>query len=198
MITARLQGRRLALTVETEPDETAIAPVLVEPLAARVGRELSTRYLLAVEGVLDDGGQIGLDVLTAVGKSNAERIDAELSQAEGELMLQAAYLWQTVGGMEAVRAYLEPDEHGEQGGDVARGKALAAFRLRAVPLLSQIRHSLASARRTQQADTPATDTPPGGATSDDASSTSPSSEPGASESTPSPTTSDSAAPAGSG
>ena len=177
MITAQLRGRRLALAVETEPDEQAIPPVLVEPVSARVGRELSTRYLLAVEGLLDDPTVIGQDVVTAMGKDNAARIDAELSQHEAEIMLQAAYLWQTVGGMEAVRAYLETDEHGEQGGDVGRGKALAAFRLRAVPLLSQIRHSLESARRTREADTPATDTPPGGATSGDVLSTSPSNAP---------------------
>lgn len=200
MITAQLQGRRLALTVETEPDEPAIAPIIVEPLAARVGRELSTRYLFAVEGVLADTTVINADVLRALGKENAERIDGELSQSEAELVLQAAYLWQTLGGMEAVRAYLEPDENGEQGGDAAKGKALAAFRLRAVPLLSQIRHSLESARRTQQADTPATDTPPGGATNGDGLSTSPSNAPeqAPSNPSPSPTRSDSAGTTGSG
>lgn len=200
MITAKLQGRRLALTVETEPDEQAIAPVLVDPVSARVGRELSSRYLLTVEGLLDDGGQIGADMVRAIGAANAARIDDELSQAEAELMLQAAFFWQTVGGMDAVRALLEVDADGVQGGDVARGKALAAVRLRAVPLLSQIRRDLESARLTHQAATPGTDTPPGGATSDGEPSGSPSSEPPTVTPPPSTTVkpSDSAASSGSG
>lgn len=188
MITAKLQGRRLALTVETEPDEPAIAPVLVDPVSARVGRELSSRYLLTVEGLLADSGQIGADMVRAIGAENAARIDDELSQAEAELMLQAAFFWQTVGGLDAVRALLEVDADGVQGGDLARGKALAAVRLRAVPLLSQIRRDLESARLTHQAATPDTDTPPGGATSDGEPNGSPSSEP------PTPSTSTSPPP----
>lgn len=180
MIKAQLQGRRLSLTVETDPDETAIAPFLVSPLSAKDGRELSTRYVFVTEGIpVSDGDGIEGDLVLALGAENFRRADEELSAAEGELIAQAAYLWQTLGGLEAVLALLAVDEHGRQGTPEHLGKALAVFRLRMVPLLSQIRHRLESARRTSGASTPGTDTRSGGESSG--------SEPGEKPSSDSPT-----------
>lgn len=185
MITAQLQGRRLALTVETGDSEESIAPFLVDPLPARVGRELSIHYLLAVEGVNLADADISADIVRAFGKANAERADTELHQAEAEVMLWAAFMWQTIGGLEAARAILEADDDGVQGSDKSRGKALALFRLRAAPLLSQIRHRLESARQTQQGATPDTDSPQGGANNDDKLNSQPS-EPSTTSTHPTP------------
>lgn len=161
MINAELQGRRLVLTVETADDEPAIEPFRIDPLSAKAGRELSKNYLFASEGLVD-GIDIEADMLLAVGKANYERADDELTQHEGELLVRVAYFWQTVAGMDAVRALLELDEHGEQGGESGKGKALAAFRLRVVPLLSRIRHLLESDRQTSMVGTPGTSSPDGG------------------------------------
>lgn len=176
MITAKLQGRRLVLTVETEPDETPVPAFYVEPFSARAGRELSTRYLFTTEGLPIEEGSVGDDMMAAFGMDNYERADTTLSQAEGELLVQCAYFWQSVGGLESVRALLEVSPDGEQGGDESRGKALAVFRLRMVPLLSQIRHRLESAHRTLAESSPATDTPSGSESSGNEPGEQPSSE----------------------
>ncbi len=184
MITAQLQGRRLVLTVETEDDEPDIAPFVVSPMGAKAGRELSVRYLFTTEGLPIENGDVAADMVAAFGQENYDRADEELSQNEGELILRAAYFWQSVGGLDAVRALLEVDDSGEQGGPDSRGKALAAFRLRMVPLLSQIRHALESARRTLAESTPATDTQSGSETSEKQPGEQPSSEPQSTPATP--------------
>lgn len=176
MITATMHGRSLQLTVETEPDEEAVEPFLVRPLSAREGRAMSERYLFTLEG-LPIEGDVNTDIITAFGMENYQRADETLSQAEGELLAQAAYFWQTVGGIEAVHALLEVVEGGRQGDLDSLGKALAVFRLRMVPLLSQIRHRLESALRTREASFPDTDTPAGGDSSENEPGNSPSSEP---------------------
>lgn len=158
MITAKMQGRRLVLTVETEEGEPPVEPFYISPMGAKAGRELSVRYLYTSEGLPIEDGDVAADMVRAVGQENYDRADEELSQNEGELILRAAYFWQSVGGMDAVHTLLEVDASGEQGGPDSRGKALAAFRLRMVPLLSQIKHHLESAIRTRAASTPATDT----------------------------------------
>lgn len=176
MITATMHGRSLQLTVETEPDEEPIEPFLVRPLSARAGRELSQRYLYSLEGIPFEG-DINADIITAFGLENYQRADETLSQAEGELLAQVAYFWQSVGGIEAARALLDVAAPGEQGDLDRLGKAVAAFRLRMVPLLSQIRHRLESALQTREASSPATDTPAGGDSSENEPGNSPSSEP---------------------
>lgn len=176
MITAKMDGRRLVLTVETGDDEEAIAPFVVVPFSAKRGKQVSQTYLFAVEGIPYEG-DIASDMLDALGRENAARADEECSMLEGELLLNAAYLWQTVGGMDSVRALLEPAEDGTQGGVEARGKALEAFRLRVAPLLSQIRHRLESALQMQREGTPGTDSPQGGASSESESAEQPSSPP---------------------
>jgi len=177
MIKAELQGRRLVLTVETEADEEPIEPFLVSPLPARAGRELSIRYLYQIEGLPIEVGSIEQDFLDAFGVENAERADNTLGMKEGELLIRAAWFWQGMGGIEAVRALLEVDENGDQGSDEAAGKAVGVFRLRMVPLLSQTRHRLELARQTLAESTPATSTPPGGSENENEPGVSPSSEP---------------------
>jgi hypothetical protein len=174
MITARMDGRRLVLTVETAPDEEAIAPFVVAPFSAKRGREVSERYLFAIEDI-PFVGDVGQDMLDALGRENAERADEECSSFEGELLLNAAYMWQTVAGMDAVRALLTPDpETGEQGGVESRGKAHEAFRLRVAPLLSQIRHRLESALQTHRDATPDTSSPQAGESSENGNDSRPS------------------------
>jgi len=155
MIKAELQGRRLILTVETADDETPIAPFVVEPLSARIGRELGSRYLMVLEDlpVVED---IGTDMIRALGQENYDRLDDELRQEEGELIMQAAYFWQMITGIEGARLVLEGRETGLP-------KAVALFRERMAPLLSQIRRRLESELQTLQGDTPATDSPQAGA-----------------------------------
>jgi len=166
MITAQLQGRRLALTVQTEDGEEPIAPFLISPMSAKAGRELSTRYLFAVEGLPIAEGAQNEDVINSFGLENYKRADETLSQHEGEMLAQCAYFWQSVGGLDAVKALLELDEMGSQGGEDARKKALAAFQLRMVPLLSQIRHRLESARQTIAESSPDTVTRSGSETNE--------------------------------
>lgn len=184
MIKAQQQGRRLVLSIETGEGEAPVEPFLVDPLPMSVGREISTRYVFATEGIPVSDGSVGQDLLLAFGAANMERASNTLRADEFELVSQCAYFWQTVGGMEMVRAMLTPDEDGVQGGDVGRGKAMAAFQLRMVPLLSQIRRHLESARRTLTASTPDTDTRSGS----ESSESEPASPPKPSEQQPNPTT----------
>lgn len=165
MITAKMQGRRLRLTVETEPDETPIEPFLVDPLTGREGREVSTVYLYVLEGITQDNGELGDAMTQSFGVENMKRAE-DLSQHEGALLAQAAFFWQSVGGIDAVRELLKPDADGVQGAEEAQGKALAVFKLKIVPLLSQIRHLLELARQTQMESSPDTDTPQAGENSE--------------------------------
>lgn len=161
MITAQLQGRRLILTVQTEADEPAIEPFRVDPLSAKVGRQLSARYLMGLSGAaVPEGEDIGADMIRAIGPENYARLDDELRQEEAELIMQAAHLWQTVAGMEGVRALLD----GEDG----PGKARQVFLNRMAPLLPQIRHHLESARLTLAESSPATGSPQDGEQPDSA------------------------------
>jgi hypothetical protein len=176
MITATIEGRRLKLVVETGEDEAPIEPFYVAPVSARVGRDMSRRYLFALEGIVvpDDDGRVETDLVAAFGFDNAARADEELSAAEGMLITQAAYFWQMVGGMDSVRAMLTVNpETGEQGDLDARGGAVAAFRLRVVPLLQQMSLRLELARQTPTDGTPGTDTPVGGGSSESAPSGTP-------------------------
>lgn len=157
MITAKLQGRRLVLTVETEEGEAAIPPFYVDPISAKTGRTLSARYLFVLEDVPLDEGSIGEDMIRCLGEENYARLDDELRQEEGELIMQAAYFWQLVTGMEGVRAILEGQEEGAD-----KGKAVGLFREKMAPLLSQIRRRLESEIQTQTDGTPATSSPQGG------------------------------------
>lgn len=176
MITATIHGRSLKLTVETEPDEEPIEPFLVRPLSAIEGRAMSQRYLYTLEGIPIEG-DVNTDIIAAFGMENYKRADATLTQAEGELLAQAAYFWQSVGGIEAVRALLDVADGGQQGDLDHLGKALGVFRLRMVPLLSQIRHRLESALQMREGSTPDTDTRSGGDSSESEPASSPSSEP---------------------
>lgn len=176
MITAKLQGRRLILTVEGDPGDPAIEPFVVEPLPARLGRELSGRYIFAIEGLppmYPDAPTVADDMIAAFGRENYERADNELQISELEVVAQAAYFWQSLGGMDAVTELLSPDDDGKQGGPVGRGKALAVFRFRVAPLLQQILQSLESEHRTRTADTPATTTRSGGGKNAGSSSSKP-------------------------
>lgn len=173
MITATKHGRGLLLTVEAGEGEAAIEPFYVAPVSAREGRAMSSRYMLATVD-LADTAQIGVDMVNAFGRENAERAQDECTIEECDLLLNAAWHFNTIGGWDALTALLSVDSDGTQGGVEARGKALTAFRLRAVPLLSQISHDMESARRTLEGATPDTVTRPGGAQPDEPSSSEPS------------------------
>lgn len=164
MITAELQGRRLVLTV-MDDDGPAFAPYSIQPMSGQAGRELSTRYLFAIEGLGGEPVDLAADTIAAFGAENFERANQECTTSEGEMLAHAAYFWQSVGGIDAVRALLEVGQDGNQGGGEPLSKAVAVFRLRMVPYLSQIRHRLESATRTLAESSPATATPNGSETS---------------------------------
>lgn len=166
MITAKMQGRRLCLTIETDPDETPIAPYLISPISARRGREMSKNFFFVTEAMGVNDGSLGDDFTEAFGAENMKRADEEVSQPEGELLTLAAFYWQSVGGIDAVKELLEPDARGMQGGEFGQGKARAVFQLHMVPLLSQIRHHLELARQMQEESFPATATRSGSESSE--------------------------------
>lgn len=163
MIAAALTGRRLSLTVETAPDETPIAPFLIDPVSAKTGRELSVRYIFTTQGLPLEAGSPDMseDMMRSFGRANTERADDELTAAEGEALLTAAWLWQTVGGLPSVQAYLASVNNGDAP-DVSLGKALPVFMQRAVPLLSRIRHRLESVNLTSSDGTSGTNFPQAG------------------------------------
>jgi hypothetical protein len=164
MLTAKMNGRRLQLEFEAEPGEEALAPYLVAPLSARDGRAMSIRYLLASEGLPHEGPSLAEDLVTALGAENYDRADGELHADDQNLLAQAAFYWQTMGGGTALRALLDldPADKGEQGGVVSRGKALTVLRSRLVPLLHETKRRMESEHRTPAGSTPDTGSRPAG------------------------------------
>lgn len=160
MIQAELQGRRLILTIETNDDEPAIAPFVVEPLGMRVGRQLTVDYVNWCMGV----GQLTPDrkeeIFTiAVGTENRARADDTLTQAEGEELLIKAFMWQTIIGMDGIKAF---DEAG--GGTAGALKSIRLLTSRLGLLPSPTSPNSESANPMQQAGTRATTTRSGGET----------------------------------
>ena len=119
-VTATKVGRDLHLQFEGVD-----APFVIRPLPGRAGLQITDTYLaisggenraqdltqalqIAVDGAVRDGERwvpVPEDQQT-----NFNRIGDELSQDEAESILMPAFFWQTILGMDGVRAYLEGGE----------------------------------------------------------------------------------------
>lgn len=139
MIKAEKVGRDLHITMEGVDD-----PFVIHPLPGRAGVQITGTYLQTYAGgavnllpalqMAVDGAR--LNTLTGVwepvpdeDQTNFNRIGNELSQEESEAVMMPAFFWQTVLGMDGVRAYIE-------GGEGLSGtlKASEALRRRLAPL----------------------------------------------------------------
>lgn len=119
-VTAEKVGRNLHLTFEGVEE-----PFIIKPLPGRAGLAITDTYLaisggenraqdltqalqIAVDGAVRDGERwvpVPEDQQT-----NFNRIGDELSQDEAEAILMPAFFWQTILGMDGVKAYLEGGE----------------------------------------------------------------------------------------
>lgn len=119
-VTAEKVGRNLHLKFEGVEE-----PFVISPLPGRAGLQITDTYLaisggenraqdltqalqIAVDGAVRDGERwvpVPEDQQT-----NFNRIGDELSQDEAEAILMPAFFWQTILGMDGVKAYLEGGE----------------------------------------------------------------------------------------
>lgn len=119
MITATKDGRNLVLTME------GVDPFVIRPLPGHAGRQITDTYLTSVAGgssTMDltaalqmavDGALHEDDVwvpLPEAEQTNFARIGMELSQEEAELIIMPAFFWQTILGMDGVKAYIQGGE----------------------------------------------------------------------------------------
>jgi len=123
----------MTITVETVGRDLHISldgieePFIARPLPSRAGIQITDTYLNSSVGIADveeltkalimavDGGRV--DEATGRWEPVAideqvtfTRIGDELRQAEAEAVLMPAFFWQTVLGMDGVRAYIEGGE----------------------------------------------------------------------------------------
>lgn len=142
-VQADKQGRNLVLTVEGVDD-----PWVIRPLAGHAGRQITATYLaflqgkadmaaftaamrMAVDGAVFDKEQDRWVPLPEADQENWRRIDMELSQAEANDVVTPAFMWQTVLGLDGVKAYIEGNADGGDG----LGKAVALLHARMARLL---------------------------------------------------------------
>lgn len=118
MIKAEKVGRNLHITLEGVD-----GAFVIHPLPGRAGLQITGTYLetyaggavnllpalqMAVDGaVLVDGLWVPVPDEE---QTNYNRIGLELSQEESEAVIMPAFFWQTVLGMDGVRAYIEGGE----------------------------------------------------------------------------------------
>lgn len=198
MITATPDGRSLRIRV-TDPENpaagSAVDDIIVDPLPAKRGVQLSRLYVTQALGTIPELGvetptSEGLEsvFIEAVGPDNYARIagaivvateegsavrdagvrylayeehdgqvapDGEpLRHEEIQNILQAAFFWQSVVGIDGVNAYLENS-------DLTSGKALGLLLTALGIQLSRTSRSSESENQTPQAGTPGTSTPTG-------------------------------------
>lgn len=116
-ITADKVGRDLHLRLEGVDD-----PFVVHPLPGGAGVQITDTYLQSAAGApvaMIDALQMALDgarqnaitgrwePLPEEEQANFARINTELSQSESEAILMPAFFWQTILGMDGVKAYVE-------------------------------------------------------------------------------------------
>ena len=119
-VTAEKVGRNLHLTFEGVEE-----PFIIKPLPGRAGIAITDTYLaisggenraqdltralqIAVDGAVRDGDR--WVPVPEDRQTNFNRIGEELSQDEAESILMPAFFWQTILGMDGVKAYLEGGE----------------------------------------------------------------------------------------
>lgn len=121
MITAEKIGRDLHLTME------GVEPFVVHPLPGRAGVQITNTYLQSMTGGAD-GVELSNALIMAVDgarqnaitgvwepvpeeqQTNFIRLGMELSQTEQEAILMPAFFWQTILGLDGVKAYIEGGE----------------------------------------------------------------------------------------
>jgi len=176
MFTQTESGRALILTLTQNDDEDPIEPFIVQPLPMKIGRQLTAEYLqmavrpehpdpllpemtqerkediftICIDGA-DPDGNVRTDENGDPIRPQRDRADALLSQAEGEELLIKAFMWQTIVGMDGLKAFDEGN-----GGTAGALKAIRLLQMRLGLLPSTTSRSTASANQTQQADTPDT------------------------------------------
>ena len=119
-VTAEKVGRNLHLKFEGVEE-----PFIIKPLPGRAGIAITDTYLAITGGEnraqdLTQALQIAVDGAVRDGdrwvpvpedqQTNFNRIGDELSQDEAESILMPAFFWQTILGMDGVKAYLEGGE----------------------------------------------------------------------------------------
>lgn len=119
MINATKDARNLVLAMQ------GVDPFTIRPLPGHAGRQITDTYLNSVSGNstaadLTAALQMAVDGAVLDGdrwvprpdseQTNFNRIGMELSQEESELIIMPAFFWQTILGMDGVRAYIEGGE----------------------------------------------------------------------------------------
>lgn len=117
MIDATKDGRNLVITLQ------GVDPFVVHPLPGHAGRQITDTYLTTLSGQTADltaALQMAVDGAILDGdrwvprpeaeQINFNRLGMELSQDEAEMIIMPAFFWQTILGMDGVRAYIEGGE----------------------------------------------------------------------------------------
>lgn len=162
-IQAEQVGRTLVLTVTDENGTAVFEPYVVQPVPMRTGRQLTQDYLdiATQKGNVSVERQAGM-FREALNEDNAARAEGEVSQTEGDELAVKALMWQTVIGMDGIRAY---DKAG--GGVAGAVKALRLLTAMSAALPSPTSPSTGLESLTRTAGTPGTSTPPGGTSTAD-------------------------------
>ena len=169
MTKAEKVGRDLHIT----PFE-GMDPFVIRPLPGRAGIQITDTYLgvsggesraqemteammIAVDGAVYDPDTDRWEPVPEDQQTNFRRIGMELSQDESESVIMPAFFWQTVLGVDGVKAYLE-------GGEGLTGtlKATGALSRRLGLLVLPTSPSSASDDPTSAGGTPSTSTRPSG------------------------------------
>lgn len=115
-------GRDLHLTLEGVDD-----PFVIHPLPGRAGIQITDTYLhtaagadrakemtdaliIAVDGARQNAVTGRWEPVPEEQQVNFTRIGLELSQDEAESILMPAFFWQTILGLDGVKAYIEGGE----------------------------------------------------------------------------------------
>lgn len=137
MITATKQGRNLLIKIEGIK-----TPFVIAPLPGYAGIQMTNDYLetmggtganlitalqIAVDGAKQNAITGRWEPVPEAEQSNYARIGRELSQAEAEWVLMPAFFWQTILGMDGVKAYIEGmNSESGLGGTLKASAALAS------------------------------------------------------------------------
>lgn len=114
MIEVSKDGRNLVLIMD------GVDPFVIRPLPGNAGVQVTETYLQSMTGATVDliaALQMCVDGAVLDGdtwkpkpeaeQTNFNRIGMELSQTESEEILMPAFFWQTILGMDGVKAYVE-------------------------------------------------------------------------------------------
>lgn len=106
-----LPGRAGLQITDTYLRVTTPAPEGAPKSAATTrAKELSDALIMAVDGARQNAITGAWEPVPEDEQTNFGRIGMELAQAEAEQILMPAFFWQTILGMDGVRAYLEGGE----------------------------------------------------------------------------------------